>query len=90
MGLTIIATTPPVIEIDGTGLAPILSEITEDVVLVVSPNATSVVQVNGGLRGEPGAPGSLGIGLVRYIGPTEPDTSTWNIDDFWYDTSTES
>jgi hypothetical protein len=38
-----------------------------------------------GASGPAGAPGPA----FRHVGPTEPDTSDWNVDDFWYDTSTE-
>lgn len=42
-----------------------------------------------GPAGEDGIIGSNGKDAFRYIGDTEPDTSDWEVDDFWYDTSTE-
>lgn len=36
----------------------------------------------------PGMQGATGTAF-RYIGPTLPDTTDWEVNDFWYDTSTE-
>lgn len=36
-----------------------------------------------------GPQGNVGTAF-KYIGDTEPDTTGWEINDFWYDTSTES
>jgi len=75
----------------------------EVIITVDEPTMPDVVEVTTGLPGPPGPPGPTGSPgpagtpgpagepgpAFRYVGPTAPDTSDWNVDDFWYDTSTE-
>jgi hypothetical protein len=77
-----------------------MAEIT---VTVEERELPDVIEINTGIVGPPGPPGPAGLPgpagspgppgapgpAFRYVGPTAPDTSDWNVDDFWYDTSTE-
>jgi hypothetical protein len=62
---------------------------------LATADAQLVVEVSGvgpaGAAGPPGPSGPAGPPgpAFRYVGPTAPNTTNWNVNDFWYDTSTE-
>lgn len=77
----------------GTGAAVNIDPTTVVVAAEIStgpPGTNGIIGSDGinGATGPQGPKGDMGSGF-RFIGDIEPDTSDWNVDDLWLDTSTE-